>query len=409
MGEPNQAFKASVQASLLAEKVAKAENERKKKIAELERKKLMEEKKKKAEEARRARLIAQGKEVPEEKEADAPMEELPEEVPVELTEEEKKITFRKSTIPDIAPQTFSKVYSKFELPSKDEGFDSIRYEWQKESECREVLKKYVLSQKMTQRAEDLQPSEWFKEQWSAWQKQLTDWKRRQTEWKDPNKKKALLAKKAAAEKKEGEEAPEPMKIDFEDLDVFAVEDVMDVGDGQPLFSQFVYEDWTLLSTRYEFFLLLHAFKKDLNDPDRPSFHESHLGYYYNKYFKKSFGYQTVGVTSIQALVKLIKEVLTVDESLMLGGKLPEDTPVKNFVQMAEHHRRDRQRRVDAGDETALLKFTRQAPQQPAGAPRQAPQGGYAPQKRPWTPAPHAAQSGGAWKQARPAYMPAFRR
>jgi len=200
-----------------------------------------------------------------------------------------------------------------------------------------------------------------------------------------------------------------MKIDFEDVDVFGVEDVMDVGNGQPLFSEFVYEDWTLLSTRYEIFLLLHAFKKDLNDPDRPSFNESHLSYYYNKYFKKSFSYQTLSVSGIQAFVKLIKEVLTVDESLTLVGKLPEDTPLKNFVQTAEDHRRDRQRRVDAGDETALLKFTRQAPQQPPGAPRQA-QSNYGAQKRPWTPAPHAAQSGGAWKSARPApYVPTFRR
>ena len=35
--------------------------------------------------------------------------------------------------------------------------------------------------------------------------------------------------------------------------------------------RFVYEDWTLLSTRYELHLLLHSFKADLDDPDRPSF------------------------------------------------------------------------------------------------------------------------------------------
>eukprot|EP00438_Fugacium_kawagutii_P015722 Skav235345 [mRNA] locus=scaffold520:1253293:1253487:- [translate_table: standard] len=45
----------------------------------------------------------------------------------------------------------------------------------------------------------------------------------------------------------------------------------------PLFEKFQYEDWTLLSTRYELHLLLHSFKKDLNDPDRPSFGEPGLG------------------------------------------------------------------------------------------------------------------------------------
>ncbi len=52
-----------------------------------------------------------------------------------------------------------------------------------------------------------------------------------------------------------------------------VTDILDLGNGMPLFDKFQYEDWTLLSTRYELHLLLHSFKKDLDDPDRPSFGE----------------------------------------------------------------------------------------------------------------------------------------
>ena len=98
------------------------------------------------------------------------------------------------------------------------------------------------------------------------------------------------------------------------------QDILDLGNGMPLFEKFQYEDWTLLSTRYELHLLLHSFKKDLEDPDRPSFgepqlngnfecvnfmfllrscffikwhdnmqpEEKHLSYYYQKYFKKAW-------------------------------------------------------------------------------------------------------------------------
>merc|ERR1719263_1001128 len=49
---------------------------------------------------------------------------------------------------------------------------------------------------------------------------------------------------------------------------------------------------------------------------------------------------------------------------MLELKLPEDHPHANFVKLAEEHRRDRARRVDAGDETAQLKFKKPAPPPP---------------------------------------------
>merc|ERR1719204_939731 len=97
------------------------------------------------------------------------------------------------------------------------------------------------------------------------------------------------------DKEEKAKAEEPMEINAEDVDVFSVKDVCDLGNGEPLFANFVYEDWALLSTRYELHLLLHAFKKDLNDPDRPSFTEAHLAYYYQKYFRKSFSIKSFGV------------------------------------------------------------------------------------------------------------------
>mmetsp|Transcript_45899 Transcript_45899/g.82648 ORF Transcript_45899/g.82648 Transcript_45899/m.82648 type:complete len:866 (+) Transcript_45899:51-2648(+) len=389
MGEPNADFKARVQKLLLSEKTAKAEAEKKKKAQEAERKRLLELKKKKAEEAKKLKEAAQkkkdGVEVeeapPAEEKEDVKMEaEEPEAAP-ELTEEEKKLWYRKTTTADISENALSKAYSSFSLPSKAEGFDEVTFLWQSEADCAALLRKWILEKKLTQRAEDLQPGAGFKESWTKWQKTLQEFKTRQSQYKDPSKRKALqakkveAAKKAVAEEKEklvkagDEEAAnaleakavkeaEPKEVDVEELDVFGVTDVMDIGNGAPLFENFQYEDWTMLSTRYEIHLLLHSFKKDLNDPDRPGFTEQHFGYYFNKYFRKSWNLSQFGMEKLTDLLDLMKDTVVVESTGFLKPEQAEDTAVDNFVKLTEDHRRERERRVDAGDETAQLKFTR---------------------------------------------------
>jgi len=383
MGEPNEEFKKKVQSLLLADKQSKADAEKKKKAQEEERKRLLEEKKKKAEEARKAKEAAQkkkeGKEVEEAKE-EAPAEEKKEEAkadvedtPIELTEEEKQMWYRKLDTPDLSEKALSKSFASFSLPTTEEGFDTITYDWQSEDKCATMLKEWIFEKKLTQRVEDLQPGAWFKEEWTKWQKFLQEWRKRQNDFKDPTKKKALLAKKKEeAKKKAAEEGGEgkdeeakPMEINAEDIDVMSVQDVMDIGNGEPLFMHFVYEDWALLSARYELHLLLHAFKKDLDDPDRPSFGENHLSFYYGKYFKKNFTLKHYGVEKLADFVELIKETASIGErNGFLKPELPDDASPSDFVKVTEDHRRERQRRIDAGDETAQLKFARPAPQPP---------------------------------------------
>merc|ERR1712023_504778 len=99
-------------------------------------------------------------------------------------------------------------------------------------------------------------------------------------------------------------------------------------------------------------LMVHAFKKDVNDPERTGFHESHVGFYYNKYYKQSWTPAAYGCKSFDKVVDLIKEGLTLNSTHMLEAVLSEDTAPKHFVQLVEEHRRDRQRCIDAGDETA---------------------------------------------------------
>merc|ERR1712187_894189 len=150
----------------------------------------LEEKKKKAEEAKKARLAAAAKKAGTEEEKEENTEEVKaddtkmevEETPIviELTEEEKNTKFIKSALPDISEKVFAKSYASFSLPTKEEGFDEVQFDWDKEKECTGLLKKFILEQKLLQKVDDLQPGAWFKERFEAWGKTLSEWKKKQT-------------------------------------------------------------------------------------------------------------------------------------------------------------------------------------------------------------------------------------
>merc|ERR1740121_3200579 len=257
MGEPSEAHKQVVRDEILSEKKAKQETERKRKAELAERRRLLEERKRKADEARKAaqQKKAGAQEAEDAKDEAAPQKEeeegevaLPE---PELTEEEQKQWFRKSTNPDISSAVLARTYASFTLPGEDEGFDEIRYEWQAEQPCKALLRDFVLENKRTQRVEDLQVSDWFKEHLSKWQKVLQDWRNKEREYKDPAKRRAAQQRKLAElKKKEEEENKEEngdekmdgkeengdtasMEINAEEVDVMSVEDVMDLGNGEP--------------------------------------------------------------------------------------------------------------------------------------------------------------------------------
>jgi len=429
VGEPAADYKTFIQQVMLKDKKEKAEAEAKRKKAEAVAKQAEEERRKKRMEEQKQRDEAEkdgngaeggedGKdkqdeamEEPEEKEdpkeeekveeaKDEPMEE----VHVELTEEEKKLWFRRKDVPDLTSKDMSSSYEKFTLPSSEEGCDKVTFLWYKEAQCKEYLQKWVLERKMTQRVEGLQPSDWFRQKHNEWNRMLGSWKRVHQDFKDPTRRRALQmakkrkeqaqAKKSEEEKKteeaaeenggqpeegeaekekpeEGEEKadkveeqpeePEEMKIDAASLDPFAVEDVADLGNGEPLFAEFTFEDWMLLSLRFELHLLCHAFRHDLDDPDRPSFKENHFSFYYQKYYKRGFNLKSFGVESTEGLISLIKDTVELTPSGSLETQLSNDTPLDNFVRLTEDARRDRQLRIDSGDELAYLKFQRPTP------------------------------------------------
>lgn len=217
------------------------------------------------------------------------------------------------------------------------------FEWDTESKARDYLMDWVREKKLTCRLEGLQPGEWFKSKSTDWTKILKEWQAKQ--------KSSAKAKPAA---NEGEDAEE------EDVDIFSVEDVTDIGNGTPLFKEFTFEDWVIIQFRFELYLLVKAFLKDADDPERSGIPESHFEFYYGKYFTRRIVPKSFGFDSLQeVLLKLGKDIIGSNgaEVPILELKLTDEIEKLDiFCKLTEDGRRERQRRIDAGDETAKLKF-----------------------------------------------------
>jgi len=379
LGEPTLEFKKAVQVATLKTKQdlsdvefgRKKAAEKAKKLGEMKLRNL--EKLKKRAETQRARKLKEAQELRKKQEAEAKegakegeadketkeeekkedeaevvsedekeVEEAVEAPPkVALDAEEKKLWFVKSATPDLTPYALSINFAKFSAPEKAEGFDDIRYDWEKAPKCQEYMKKWVLEKKTSTRVEDLAPSPWFKQKSLDWVNAVKSWNTKSNEYRAAcNKKEAEKLRKkqaavvAAAKAKADEQAkakaaeegkaeticglvidietkakpmevddePEEVTIDFAALDVFGVEDVMDVGGGMPLFKDFGPEDWAMMALRHELHLMAHAFRREINDPERTGIHLDHLAFYYQKYYSKQIVAKTYGVESFNDLV-----------------------------------------------------------------------------------------------------------
>lgn len=364
--------------------------EREKKKAEKRQKKLQEEMKRKFEVAKKKQegveVVEEEKKEEEEKddeeEAEKSDEEMPDEEPpkVQLTPEEKKLWFRKAIIPDLTGYVMNTAFARFSLPEKEDGFEEIKLEWSKADKCKEHVQQWISARKLTSRVEDIMPSDWFAGKWKDWQKVQQSWHGKQNNYKVAQAKKVTdlaakeakrKAREAAKEKGEtveeeeekAEEEDAGSKVDTETLDVFGVEDVLDIGGGEPIFANFGFEDWTMASLRYELHTLTHAFKRDVNDPERVGMFIDHLPFYYNKYYKKALNPKFFGVETLPELLDFVHDTVVLNpKNKVLESQLPDDLEsVGIFTMLTEEARRDRNRRVDMGDESARLKMV--APQQ----------------------------------------------
>lgn len=263
-------------------------------------------------------------------------------------------------MPDLTEHVLTASFAQFTIPEQDEGFDQIIYDWDDQAKSTDYLRKWVLKTKITSRINDLQPSEWFRTKCVTWDKQLAEWQAKQKEWKA----KKDEHKSVAADNKDGTGETEAKhgegeRADIEDRDLFTVEDVCNIGKGEPLFAHFDFEDWELCILYQQLYLLTVSYKRDVNDPERIGIHESLLLFYFSRYFRRQLNPKQYGKETVQELIELVKGALEIDkENCVLRHTLAEEIDTLDiFVKHTEESRRERQRRLDAGDETVRLNFT----------------------------------------------------
>ena len=75
--------------------------------------------------------------------------------------------------------------------------------------------------------------------------------------------------------------------------------------------------------------------------------------------------KSFGVDSSEELLSLVKDTVESSTSY-LEPQLSKDTPLENFVRLCEDARRDRQLRIDLGEESAALKMPRPGKGPPKG-------------------------------------------
>merc|ERR1712129_440026 len=179
------------------------------------------------------------------------------------------------------------------------------------------------------------------------------------EEKEEEKKEEKAEKEAAMEAVEEDSEPE-VEVDFDGVDLFGAQDILDIGAKLPLFRDFQFEDFAMMSLRFELNLLVHAFGKDCEDEDRKNMRTEHLQFYYQKYFGKSLACASFGVQNSAELVALVNDTLAVNDDSVIEAMVPVDLESNGvFVKMTEAARRHRHLCVDMGDESAKLKITQQ--------------------------------------------------
>lgn len=300
---------------------------------------------------------------PEEEKVDTEMLELEKEIEIpmpdveDLTEDEKKTVFSPKDLPDLTAEVITANFQKFSIPTKDDGFDDIQFEWQKKPSAETVLKDYILNKKMTERVDSITPSDWFKEKLEAWNSQRNEFKEKMQEYRAKQEEEKAEKEKENVEKN-GEAGEEEKEVE-EEPDIDACTDIHDAnGKALPLYLNFGIEQWALLNLRFEINLLIHAFKKDLNDDEHPGILEEHFAFYFQKYYKRPFNPEHYGVQSLEDVFTLFgtKCPFLINEKKFLETLLPEDFEAVEPMKEIEQDRRERKRMVEAGDDMSILSF-----------------------------------------------------
>jgi len=288
---------------------------------------------------RRRRALHEAKKVEAEVRGEKPPEDL--DLP-DASQDDVSVLLR-SDVPDLTEQSLD-AFASFSLPSTAEGFDEIRYEWAGQEASQEALLTWQRQRKASHVVAGLRPGAWFQAKLKAWKELKQSLQRKQKDWSNRVAADPTL-KDLAAEIQLG--------------DVKSIQDVHDIdGKGTPLYALFKYEDWVVFSWRYELHLLCQAFLIDAADPEREGIPEVHVEHYWKIYFHHHFEPRKLGAASLDAALKVLKEPLRLVDAesgpRLLQSTLDKETPFEVFVASVEAYRRDRTRRIEAGDESANL-------------------------------------------------------
>ena len=137
-----------------------------------------------------------------------------------------------------------------------------------------------------------QPCDWFNAKQAEWQKAVHCWMKRLKSWKTLDRDRGGWA--------------EP-----------------------PPFSQFYFEDWVLLSIRYELHFLMHA--------DRKIYYDfmpiEHTPFHYLHHFQNEFTIEKYGFHQVCMLAAVIQDTVAIERKSLLPVH-PGDTNLARFVQIA---------------------------------------------------------------------------
>lgn len=287
--------------------------------------------------------------------------------PADVSKASKEVWWiprKKGSPPDVAPKIIAQSYLGFTFPADTEGFDKIEFVWRPKVEAGQYLQNYISEKKASMIIEDLTPSEWFKEKLQVWKKTLSEMKKKHRE---------ILANK---DKKKGtkdikEDAKESKPKDGENAET--KEDVRtgqgSEDQGPPAFADFKHEDWLLLSWRYELHILAHSFIEDAKEHEYPGVPCEHIAHYYHVYFKSTYNPKQLGVSSLEDIVDLTSDTVKISAKGSMNfveAVLGKEAEVKSFVELVEECRQDRERRIEAGDESAMLTIPAAKPEAAKG-------------------------------------------
>ena len=198
--------------------------------------------------------------------------------------------------------------------------------------------------------EGLQPSAWFAGKLKNWHSLRDTMRKKQKEY---------IGRKVQAAKKG--EAFDDDALDR--VDIAGVTDIHNAdGKASALYAHFVYEDWVIVRLGVELHLLLVAFLRDVKDANLTGILEGHVGHYYELYYKQKLNLGMTGEDTLEEVLEIIQDqpMDLFDFDGVLRPMLPAEAPLEDIVKLAEYYRRERVRRVKAGNVSELFTFPRPA-------------------------------------------------